>query len=283
MAISDFVMLHNKASEGLVKTDRSVYDIYAGITDTKVLFLKYCKPFEQRLRSMVPTHRVVPTGDGEESTTVSILGFLIDPKAKGKKTFGPQKVEMQFLENHKLLYLELHREFGKSEYAPQSEASLQNFKTLLMLEISLLMGCDLDWATSSIGHAVNAGPADPPVLTAGSRDADADGSSDSEASHTGDTRGKCDNLPEPASDSTRVGAAANAPRAAAAAVSPAASAAAGPGPAAPPVADVGGDCVLPDMGDFTTWQPGTWGSVDFDKIQLPSDPMLSICSVHLRS
>ena len=37
--------------------------------------------------------------------------------------------------------------------------------------------------------------------------------------------------------------------------------------------------VVPDVGDFTTWQPGTWGGVDFDKIPFPTDPMLSICSV----
>jgi hypothetical protein len=124
-------MLHNKASEGLIKPDRLGYDLYSGIADTKALFLKYCKPFEKRIRSLIPTHRVVPAGDGKASTTVSVPGFLVDAKAK-KKT--PQQVELQFLEHHKTLYLDLHREFTKSEYAPQSEASLQNFKTLLMLE-----------------------------------------------------------------------------------------------------------------------------------------------------
>ena len=154
-------MLHNKASEGLIKPDRLGYDLYSGIADTKALFLKYCKPFEKRIRSLVPTHRVVPAGDGEASTTVSVTGFLVDAKAKKK---APQQVELQFLEHHKTLYLDLHREFTKSEYAPQSEASLKNFKTLLLLEIAILLGCDLEWATgSSVGAAV----ADPPVLAAG--------------------------------------------------------------------------------------------------------------------
>jgi hypothetical protein len=31
-------MLYNKASEGLVKTDRIGYDLYSGIADTKALF-----------------------------------------------------------------------------------------------------------------------------------------------------------------------------------------------------------------------------------------------------
>jgi hypothetical protein len=58
--LSDLIMLHNKASEGLLKPDRVVYDLYSGIADTKASFLKYCKPFEKRLRSLVPTHHVVP-------------------------------------------------------------------------------------------------------------------------------------------------------------------------------------------------------------------------------
>ena len=93
---------------------------------------------------MVPTYRVVPAGDGEGSTSASVPGFIVDAKVKGKKTFAPQKVELQFLEQHKNLYLELHHEFSKIAYAQQSEASLQNFQTLIMLEIKLLQGCDLD-------------------------------------------------------------------------------------------------------------------------------------------
>ncbi len=80
MAISDFVLLHNKAAEDLAKHDRVGYDIYSGIADTKALFLKYCNPgpCEKRIRSMEPTHRVVPAGYGEEPTTVSIPGFLVE-------------------------------------------------------------------------------------------------------------------------------------------------------------------------------------------------------------
>jgi hypothetical protein len=65
MAISDFLPLHNKAAEGLAKHDRVGYDIYSGIADTRALFMKYCKPYEMRIRSMEPTHRVVLAGDGK--------------------------------------------------------------------------------------------------------------------------------------------------------------------------------------------------------------------------
>ena len=77
-------MLHNKASEGLIKPDRLGYDLYSGIADTKAFFLKCCEPFEKRIRSLVPNHRVVLAGDGEASTTVSVPGFLVDAKSKSK-------------------------------------------------------------------------------------------------------------------------------------------------------------------------------------------------------
>ncbi len=54
ITISDLVLLHNRAAEGLAKTDRLGYDIYSAIADMKALFLKHCRPFEKRIRSMVP-------------------------------------------------------------------------------------------------------------------------------------------------------------------------------------------------------------------------------------
>ena len=58
---------------------------------------------------MVPTFRVVPAGDGEAPTTVSIPGFVVDARVK-KKTFAPMNIDMQFIERQKNLYLELHRD-----------------------------------------------------------------------------------------------------------------------------------------------------------------------------
>lgn len=277
--ISDLVMLHNKASEGLVKSDRVGYDIYSEIADTKALFLKCCKQFERRIRTLVPSHRVVPAGDGEDSTTISVPGFVVDAKAK-KKTFAPQKVELQFLENHKVLYVDLHRDFSKSDYTPQSEASLQNFKTLLMLEITILLGTDIQWATGSSGGAAIA---DPPVLPAAAADADGDGSISADSDN-----GSNDNIASATATAVRAaGAPATAPATAPADDDTdvaAGGAIAGGGAAAAPAAaedagrDVFGRDVL-DMGDFTTWQPDTWDAVDFNKIPFPTDPMHSICSV----
>ncbi len=85
MQIADFVLLHNKAAEALAKENRVGFDFHSGITDSKVLLLKYCKQFEKRLRSMEPTHRVFSAGDGKDPTTVSTPEFLVDARAKGKK------------------------------------------------------------------------------------------------------------------------------------------------------------------------------------------------------
>jgi hypothetical protein len=78
MAISDFVLLYNKAAEALAKSESVGYDFYTGIADTKEQWMKYCKPYEKRL--MVLTLRVVPAGSGEDPRTVSesVAGFLVD-------------------------------------------------------------------------------------------------------------------------------------------------------------------------------------------------------------
>jgi hypothetical protein len=83
---------------------------------------------------------------------------------------------MQFLLRHKTQCLEFHRDLSKIQYAPQTEAALQNLKTLLLLEISLLMGCDIKWAYP-VAPADLSPSTDPmAVLSAGSPHADADDS-----------------------------------------------------------------------------------------------------------
>jgi hypothetical protein len=76
--------------------------VYSGIAELKTQVLKYDKPYEKRLQSMVPTLRVVPSGSGEDPTTVSIAGFVVDARAK-RKTFVLMNIEMQFIEKHKIM------------------------------------------------------------------------------------------------------------------------------------------------------------------------------------
>ncbi len=103
MAISDFVLPHNNAAEALAKSDRVGFYFYSSIAELKMQVLKYAKPYEKRFQSTVPTFRVVPSGSGEDLTTVSIAGFVVDARAN-RKTFVPMNIEMQFIEKHKILY-----------------------------------------------------------------------------------------------------------------------------------------------------------------------------------
>ena len=57
VAIADLVLLHNKAQEGIAKTDRLGFDIFNGIAEVKAQWLKYCKPYEKRLDLLVATLR----------------------------------------------------------------------------------------------------------------------------------------------------------------------------------------------------------------------------------
>ncbi len=72
-------------------------------------------------------------------------------RAGGKNTIIPLTLDVQFLEHHKTQYLDLHRQFQKIDYLPQTQAALQNFKTLLLLEIQLLLGCDVEWSVVGLG------------------------------------------------------------------------------------------------------------------------------------
>ena len=148
MAIADLVLLHNKASDAQAKKDPIAVDVFDKIPDVKREFLKFCKPFEARLRRNVKTHRVIPQVE-EQTTDIMIPGFIVDKSARGAKRLGPSKINLQFLEHHKENYLELHHDLAKISYSPQTDAALTNFKTLLELEISLLMGCDTEWAERS--------------------------------------------------------------------------------------------------------------------------------------
>ncbi len=44
MAIADFVLLHNKATEALAKSDCVGFDLNTVNAESKALLFKYCKP-----------------------------------------------------------------------------------------------------------------------------------------------------------------------------------------------------------------------------------------------
>ena len=72
VAISDLVLLHNKATDGQAKNDSLGVHVFDKIAEMKKdfnHFIKYCKPFESRLCSNVKLHRVIAL-DEEQSTDI---------------------------------------------------------------------------------------------------------------------------------------------------------------------------------------------------------------------
>jgi hypothetical protein len=50
-----------------------------------------------------------------------------------------------FLQDHGVQYLGLHADLSRIDHSLKSEAAFTNFKVLLLLEISLLLGSDFEW------------------------------------------------------------------------------------------------------------------------------------------
>jgi hypothetical protein len=159
------------------------------------------------------------------------------------------------------------------------QAALQNIKTLLLLQIQLLLGCYVEWLVPPPQDS-----ADLPVLSTACDDADADESAEQGGSSGGvaSTTSARTRAGGGAATATlqraagapsrgRTGVAAG-PDSGGSATSPAAAA-----PAAdPPAAAAPG--VL-DVKDLTTWTQGTWELLSWDEIHFPKDPNVNICSV----
>ena len=70
-----------------------------GVPVIKAPFIKFCKAFEKRLSSSVPSHRVIPVNE-EQPTNLDVAGFITKWKSgKGKNILNPLNVELQFLEH----------------------------------------------------------------------------------------------------------------------------------------------------------------------------------------
>ena len=54
-------------------------------------------------------------------------------------------IETQFLNEKKETYLQLSADFAIMRYSPKSKPALQQFISLLLLDIALLLGCDIAW------------------------------------------------------------------------------------------------------------------------------------------
>ncbi len=199
---------------------------------------------------------------------------------------GPLKINLQFLEHHKDQFLELHRELIKIKYAQQTNVALQNLKTLLELEISLLMDCDIEWG----GEPEVEAPAAEAVLGASAENDDNDVFCDEGgqggAGPAGTARGNPLESFLPAAPARGGGGGGVGAAAPAAPAAPAGGgggggfgAAAPAAPAAPAGGGGGGEGAAYSNLDFTTWTTETWDQLDFSQITFPTDSGISICSV----
>ncbi len=124
------------------KGDVLSFNLFKSYPQLKGQFAKYCKVFEIRLRSLVSTYSILPLNE-EQSTKLDFAGFITEWRASGKNT-------------------------------PKS-LTVEDFKALLLLEIQLLLGCDVEWsvplpqASADIDHH---------VLSTAGNDADADESAE---------------------------------------------------------------------------------------------------------
>ena len=106
VAIADLVLLYNAAQEGLygpVKNDRSAFDLFALCLNTKNGFVQICKAHEQRLRLNLHDFRVIRADAEEGDTYINVGGFLSE-WTKSKKSLRPMKIDMQFLDHHRLCH-----------------------------------------------------------------------------------------------------------------------------------------------------------------------------------
>ena len=75
---ADLVLLYNKCMEGQYgKGDLLTFDLYKSCPTLKAPFAKYCKVFEQRLRSLVPDYRVTPVNE-EQPAKPEVAGCITD-------------------------------------------------------------------------------------------------------------------------------------------------------------------------------------------------------------
>jgi hypothetical protein len=78
--------------------------LFATLPGDKELWIKFCKQHKQRLRILVPHHRIIRMKE-DDSTSVSVSGFVKKWKTTIKTLEAPKLVpvtlELQFLEHHK--------------------------------------------------------------------------------------------------------------------------------------------------------------------------------------
>jgi len=164
VAISDLVLIHNCVQEALSMTDAQVnnpnFNVWLHCSDLQMPYTKWSKGFNKRVANMLADERILPESGRTEDhcTDVVVEGFVERWKPKTKSSNQELKsktIETQFLNEKKETYLQLSADFAIMRYSPKSKPALQQFISLLVLDIALLLGCDITWKKNPPSPAEN--------------------------------------------------------------------------------------------------------------------------------
>ena len=235
-------MIHNCILEALGKPDEELaadWDFWAtpALKALKDPYSRYLSAWTARLE-LVGNGREQPANEGQ-SVSISVKGMILSWRPRitmAKQTKQENPICTQFVDDDIKHYRELASMFATLKLAVKSKTGLTNLKMLVLLDLKLLLGADIQWHKKMDG--TRSGTTD--VLDAARPGADGSES---------DTEGAATAAPEGAATAARAEA----------------------GTAgADKVAKV-----APNLSDFTTWTPDSWdAAVPFSDLSFPVDKPL---------
>ena len=247
-------------------------DFWNSLGTLREKWIQYCKAHPKRIAEMAPTYRTTTIPE-DRGTHVTIEGFIDKWNGGRSKKIADQEIvalvfDLQFLQHHKEKYLKYSVQHAKSEYSPKTKPALESFKELIVMDITFLAGCDVQWDAPRSPPTPPLAPEDPSVLLSVLRG----GNPGDDASTSGEESGDCATKPSPVFG---ISGQQDSPDKAAP-PSPLPENA----PPLPPIDDDDAPIIWkrngapqkpgapPDPEDFMTWEPEEW--VDFSLIKWPA-------------
>ena len=136
MQPADLVLIHNYVLQALARPANKLnddFDLWASLPNIKGQFIKYCQVFQARLRTVLHDYRI-ETDPEDHATTVKAKGFVEKYCARTAKQYG-----------------ELSAELASIPQMPKSSAALENLRTMVLLDLQILLGADIPWKLKSVG------------------------------------------------------------------------------------------------------------------------------------
>ena len=149
MEVSDLVLIHNHIQGALDQQNiGDDYDFWSNVPKLKENYLKFFKAHKKRCSQTLANFRIVTVNE-DADTSVSVAGMVTNWQRRvpiGRQQLSTVNLELQFLEEHRKQYLDMGAAFASISHSPKSKTCLTNFKNLILLDIKVLMGADLEWA-----------------------------------------------------------------------------------------------------------------------------------------